>query len=99
MREEVAEKIHNGRKIWSNVASAPMSTKPSPFMHSFLCKDMREKGETRGEMEWVQAIEMDKREEMMREEEPAVFSARGRGTSEGKGKSTDKGNERGDTKG
>lgn len=59
MREEVAEKIHNGRKTGSNLASAPIFTKPSPFTHSFLCKDLGKKGETSG----VQAIEMDKREE------------------------------------
>lgn len=81
------------------MASAPLFTKSSPFMHSFLCKGLRKKGETRGEMEWVQAIEMGKREEMMREDELAVFAARGRGTSEGKGRSTEKGNERGDTEG
>lgn len=54
MREEVAEKIHNGRKTESNMASAPMFTKSSPFMHSFLCKGLGKKGETRGKMEWVQ---------------------------------------------
>lgn len=96
MREEVARKIHNGRKTGSNLASTSMFTKPSSFMHSFLWKDLGKKGETSGEMEWVQAVGMDKREERMRDE-PTVFSARGRGTSEGR--STDKGSEREDPKG
>lgn len=65
-------------------------------MHSFLCKDLGKKGDASGEMEWVEPVEMDKREEMMREEEPAVFSARGKGISEGKGRSTERRNERGD---
>lgn len=47
-------------KSGSYLASAPVFTKPSPFMHFFLCKDLGKKGEASGEMEWVQAIEMTK---------------------------------------